>query len=816
MDASGAVLDAEPIVVCNLGRNQSKPQVAWNGTHWLVVFVTERPSWYFFQDIMGVRIAADGSVVDTTPLEIRMQPSSPSNYYGQNPTVLGRNGDWVVVWEDRNPTSNLPSIAGTRVSGAGVVLDPSWPTLQIHNVASFGPRYPRIVPLGSELLLVWLELNQGVRVRRVSNSLLALGAPTLIAGTTSQSKPQAASDGQTAFVMAGLRGWRFGPGGVLLDPTGITISTSNFNAETTPTVAWNGASFSTTWSIAPGGSFSQPNDVYLARVATTGVVLDTVAIPAAGTTDHEHSAALAGVNGATQFAYLVRGASLLEDVRASHVDATGAVFAPQDTSTGLRRQEYAQIVTTPSAHVATFASRAADGSRVLLTRVAADGSPLVAEPLVLATGPEAWPFRPDVGFDGTRLLVVWNDPAGAIVAQRFTPDLTAIDLAPFVVFAAGGTPTVAGNAGTFLVGATVLTSIDQNQLHAKRVSSAGVVLDAAPLIVGTNWVETPTFVPYDGFGTGFLAAWTKRSTHDNPASSVRARGVLATGAMATADLFVSAGGGGLDPDVAVAGDRALIVWCDDVYTAGDRIEGRILLQDGTFTAPDIVINDQPFHQSFPTVTTDGARFVVAWIDHRSQSSVEQLRGDVYATSVSLDGTVASPAGIQITSGPLPEDLPRVATLDDIVRAFWLDLRTGASDHVQRIVHRSIDDLVPGPWKNLGLAKPGALGSPTLVGSGSPVAGSAVSFVVDHAATNAPAWLFFGATRIDAPFSGGTFVPAPVIQLTIATDATGRFELPLSWPAGIPSGVPIYAQAWIADNAASFGLAATNGLSVTQP
>lgn len=816
LDAAGNVLDAEPIVVCNLGRNQTKPQVAWNGTHWLVVFVSERPDWYFFRDIVGVRIAADGSVVDTTPLEIRMQPSSPSNYYGQNPTVLGRNGDWVVVWEDRNPTTNVPTIAGTRVSGAGVVLDPTWPTLQLHNNTSFGPRYPRIVPLGNELLLVWLELNQGVRVRRISNSLVPVAVPTLIAGTTSQYRPQAASDGQTAFVMFGLKGWRFGTGGVQLDATGITISTSNFNAETTPTVAWNGSSFSTTWAISPGGTFSQPNDVYLARVATNGQVIDMVPIPAAGTNDHEHFGALAGVNGETQFAYLVRGAGLQEDVRVSHVDANGGVFAPQDASTGLRRQEYVQLVTTPAAHVATFASRAGDGSRVLLTRVAADGSPLQAEPLVLATGPEMWPFRPDVGFDGTNLLVVWNDPAGSIVAQRFTPDLVPVDASPFVVFATGATPTVAGNAGMFLVGATFLTSIDVNQLHAKRVSGAGVVLDASPLIVGTNWVETPTFVPYDVNGTGFLAVWTKRSTHDNPASSVHARGVLATGAFSTADLFVSQSGGGLDPDVAVANDRALIVWCDDVYTAGDRIEGRLLLPNGTLTGPDILINDQPFHQSFPTVTTDGARFVVAWVDYRDQLSIEQLRGDIYATSVNLDGTVVSPLGLQVTDGALPEDLPRLSTLDNVVRAFWMDLRTGGSDHVQRLVHRSIDALVPGPWKNLGLALPGTFGAPALSGFGSPVAGSPVTFLVDNAASNAPAWFIVGGTRIDAPFFGGTLVPAPTILLAVGTDADGKFALPVAWPAGIPSGVPLYAQAWLADGAATFGFAATNGLSVTQP
>lgn len=341
LDDQGNLLDATPIVVSNLGRMQKQPQVAWNGTHWLVVFVSERPDWYFFEDIVGVRVAPDGTVLDPTPIPIRPELNSPANYQGMNPTVLGRNGDWVVVWEDWNPANGFPSIKGTRVSGAGVVLDPTWPTLHEHNIASFGPRAPRIVPLGTELLLVWLELNQGVRYRRISNALAPVSAPTLISGTTSQLKPQAASDGTTAFLMAGLKGWRVGAGGALLDPAGITIATSNFNAESTPTVAWNGSSFSTTWSISPAGTFVQPNDVFLVRVSSSGAVLDPTPITAAGTGEHERLAALAGKNGVTQFAYLVRNDALQEDVHAVRVDAAGIAGVPQDVSLGLRRQEHA-------------------------------------------------------------------------------------------------------------------------------------------------------------------------------------------------------------------------------------------------------------------------------------------------------------------------------------------------------------------------------------------------------------------------------------------------------------------------------------------
>lgn len=818
LDDQGNPLDAEPIVVCNLGRMQKLPQVAWNGTHWLVVFVSERPDWYFFEDIVGVRIAPDGAVVDSTPIAIRPELNSPANYQGMNPTVLGRNGDWIVVWEDWNPANGFPSIKGTRVSGAGVVLDPAWPTLQEHNVAAFGPRGPRIVALGNELLLVWLELNQGMRYRRISNALAPLAAPALISGLPSSIKPQVASDGNVAFLMAGLKGFRVGAGGALLDPTGITISTSNFNSETTPTVAWNGSSFSTTWSISPGGTFVQPNDVYLARVSSTGVVLDSTPITAAGTTAHERLAAISGKNGATQFAYLVRNSALQEDVHAVRVDAGGSAGVPRDVSTGRRRQEYAQLATIPGGIAVTFASRASESSRVLLTRVAADGSPLDAEPVIVAEGAELWSFRPDVAFDGQRLLVVWNDPSGSVVAQRYSLSLQPIDPAPFVVFPAAGTPTVAGSTTGFLVGATWVFSGDQNQLQAKRVSGDGIVIDASPLVVGGDWVENPTFTAFTEAGGAFLAVWTRRPTHDSPASSVHARIVNPDGSFLTSDLIVSTNGGGDFPDVAVLGDRALLVWTDDVLSTGDRIEGRLLSANGALIGTDIVIDDEAFHQSFPTATTDGARFLVAWVDYRDQLPIEQLRGDIFAARVGLDGSVLDPTGVRVTSGGLPEDLPRLATAAGIPRAFWLDLRSsgGGSDHVQRIVHREIGSLLPGPWQNLGFGKPGQLGTPSLFGSGTPTANSLVTLTVDNGAPLANAWFIAGGARVDLPFFGGVLVPTPSVILPAALDADGRLAFGVVWPTGLPSGVPIHAQAWIADPTATFGLAATNGLSITQP
>lgn len=810
LDAAGNLLDEDPIVVCNLGRNQSKPQVAWDGSKWLVVFVSERPDWYFFRDIVGVRIAADGTVLDATPIPIRLEQNSPANYLGQTPSVLGRNGDWVVVWEDWNPANSFPNIKGTRVSDAGVVLDPAWPTLHEHNVAAFGPRGPRVVPLGNELLLSWLELNSGVRYRLISNTLAPLGPPTLIPSSPVNFNPSSASDGQTAMLLSTLKAWRVGVGGVLLDPAGITITSSVFNSESKPVVAWNGQSFSATYSISPAGTFFQPNDVFLVRISPAGQVLDAQPIAATSTGSDDRKAALAGVNGVTQFAYLVRNQAVQEDVRGVQVDAAGVAAVPVDVGTGLARQEYAQITTTDSAHVIVYASRRSDDSRVLMQRVAADGSAIDGEPLIVALAGENWLYRPDVAFDGQRILVVWNEPNQGVLARRYATDLTPLDAQPIQVFPAGFTPTVAGREGVFLIAATLLFSGDQNSLYGVRMLGDGTLLDPAPLFIGGGWVENPLL---SAFGSGWLATWTRRPTHDSPSSAVRSRFVNLDGTLPVPDFQVSAGRA-IDPDVAIAGDTALIVWCDDANINDERIEGRILLADGTLPGPELLICDQGNHQSFPAASNDGSQFVVTWVDYRSNGQIDQHRGDIYGGRVSHAGTVVDPLGVQITNGELPEDLPRMSTLHSSTRTFWLDLRgTGTTPHVQRIVQRDIGDLLPGAWQNLGHAKAGVAGEPALYGAGELLAFTPLSLSLDHAAPNAPAFLIVGVARADLPFLGGLLIPAPTIVTPLTIPSTGSFVLSTTWPALVPAGTTLYLQAWIQDAAATLGFAASNGLAM---
>ncbi|MEZ5964024.1 MAG: VCBS repeat-containing protein [Planctomycetota bacterium] len=119
------------------------------------------------------------------------------------------------------------------------------------------------------------------------------------------------------------------------------------------------------------------------------------------------------------------------------------------------------------------------------------------------------------------------------------------------------------------------------------------------------------------------------------------------------------------------------------------------------------------------------------------------------------------------------------------------------------------------FRDLGFPLAGALGAPTLRGAGLLVPGQTFALVVHNAAVNAPCVLGLGAGRLDIPFFGGQLVPRPDLAFPLVTDSSGTASLPLRWPGAMAIGTSLVSQAWILDATAPFGLAASNGLSITR-
>ena len=118
------------------------------------------------------------------------------------------------------------------------------------------------------------------------------------------------------------------------------------------------------------------------------------------------------------------------------------------------------------------------------------------------------------------------------------------------------------------------------------------------------------------------------------------------------------------------------------------------------------------------------------------------------------------------------------------------------------------------FTDLGQALSGALGTPTLSGSGELLAGSTTSFAISNARASAPGVLFLGTRRLDAPLLGGTLVPSADFFVATAADAAGEASITFPWPAGLSPEFQLFTQAWLFDPTGPLGASATNALRVT--
>jgi len=125
----------------------------------------------------------------------------------------------------------------------------------------------------------------------------------------------------------------------------------------------------------------------------------------------------------------------------------------------------------------------------------------------------------------------------------------------------------------------------------------------------------------------------------------------------------------------------------------------------------------------------------------------------------------------------------------------------------------------GPWTDLGSALAGTHGDPVLTGTGTLEDNTPVELALTNALENSTTFLIVGLSTLDAPFKGGTLVPALDLggfPVPLPTGPLGEIAVNATWPAGIPAGVSLYVQEWIQDAAGPAGFSASNAVSATTP
>jgi hypothetical protein len=215
----GVVRDPSGIPISTAVYQEESPALAFDGTDFLVVWEDYRSGvgW----DIYGARVTPDGVVLDSSGI-----PISQAAVLQWHPALAFDGTNFLVVWEDDR--SDSYDIYGARVTQRGVVLDPSG--LPISTAAN-DQGSPAVAFDGTNLLVVWEDHRNDY--------------------------------------YPDIYGVRVTQAGVVLDPTGIAISTAVFE-QCIPAVAFDGTNYLVVWE-----DYSGYFDIYGARVSQAGVVLDS-------------------------------------------------------------------------------------------------------------------------------------------------------------------------------------------------------------------------------------------------------------------------------------------------------------------------------------------------------------------------------------------------------------------------------------------------------------------------------------------------------------------------------------------------------------
>jgi uncharacterized repeat protein (TIGR01451 family) len=549
-------------------------------------------------------------------------------------------GNYFVVWRDTRAAVQA-QVFGTRISPAGVVLDPGGIPISLYpDVYSVGT--PSVVFDGTNFLVVF-DTNCDVWGRRISPAGVVIGAaPFSITNSPfCQSRPAAYASGATTLVVwndqrndaSDVYGARV-VGSTVLDPAGIAIAVAP-DSQLQPRVTYGAGN----WLVVWPDRRNLGSDVYGARVSgTTGAVLDPagIAISAlAGSEQGEPWPTSDGNNYFVTWEDARNSPTTSIDIYGARVAATGAVLDPS----GIQICNHTAAQISPSA--------AFGGGIYQLVWYDNRGAGLWGNRVDPATG------------------AVLDGPAGAAI------------IGPAAINYIAYTPRIhAAGAGYYVAWSGGQGDIGVGYARGSRLTTAPFLLDAPGTVLASS-ANGEHDVAVAGDGINYLAVWRDDRGGQNAIYGARIDG--ATGmSLDPAGILLSANGVyEATPAVAFNGTDYLVVWVDQrgpsgiwgtrVSTAGTVMDpGGLNLFTGLITNVD------------PAVASDGSDWFVAWMDFRNSSTTGP---DIYGGRVNALGTPLDPSGIPISNAVLAQSRPRVTFGGGYYFVVWDDFRTGLSDDI---------------------------------------------------------------------------------------------------------------------------------------
>jgi hypothetical protein len=825
VDANGALIDVTPFPVSLAAGDQKTPRVAWNGSHWLVAWVSQvSTEFYYTEGIVAARVAPDGSVLDPEPIVV--QADTGSGTFGD---VASDGNGWAAFFTGWDVATAW--VWGKRIAADGTLLDAAPKGLFSPGGSPYTPYGVSAEWAGGRYLVTWSQWSTGldnVRGRMLDAALQPQGAAFNVATASDyEVHPDVATNGSEFYVVwdrynnccvggaSKVYGTRVTTAGAVLDgAAGVAIyDTNGYGFQgSEPAVGWDGVQWVASWTEPATGGLR----VNAGRISAAGVVLDFNGFEVDPVPPRQEASVVVGRPGggslvAWQDSRVNVGQAY--DIFATRLDAAAVPVALGSLANSAPAQVHADSASTPDGGaLLAWTSMNSGLTRILVQGVTREGEPL-ALPVELASGTTLGRAR--VAWSGAAALVTWDGPGG-VFARRAGADGTPIDGAPFLVMPGAGND-VAAQGDTFLVTALVPEpNPEYVNARSRRVSATtGAVLDAASVLVGATYATSQAVEAFDG---GFLVAWQKHATHDQPYSSIWLRLVSVANVPGAQSSFSTSSSYNALPALAAGDGAALLAWqLGPSSSISQDVLARVIGPGLSLAGGNISVSAAAYSQQAPAVAWDGTQWVVAWQDLRAtQDYLFDRRTDLYAARVSAAGVLLDPAGLALATDAAPEAWPTVAALGSgSALVGWSDLQPQAPVASYRVAFTLLGGV--SAWVDLGDALAGAGGEPMLAGSGTLAAGSPVELQLTGAAPLAPAVLVVGFSVLDAPFKGGVLVPSPdALVAGLVTGPTGALLLAGTWPAGVPSGTALVFQEWIQDVVGPQGWSASNALQAFAP
>ena len=691
----GSVLDVTGIPIAHNYPEAPAPDVAFDGTNFLVVWNGG--------SIYGARVSPDGVVLDPEPLIVG--GGGPTS----GPAISAGGGSSLVTWETcvANCATGPPRVfqtQGARVSPSGVVLD----SIEIGPPnGGIDPRRPDVAFDGTNHLVVWQQvgtvspsLQYDVFARRVSPAGTAVGqAFPITSQPASEELPAVGFDGTNFLAVwnadpvsssGRVRGARVTPGAVVLDASGFDISTDRGSA---PTVAFDGMNHFVAWA-SPTGPVNDDDPLLGRRVSPDGSLVDPVAL-SLGQGLHPSLGAGEGMTLLSFESIKLIGFLRPAEIRATRLSGPAPLDNPPFIVTNpANGQQSPSIAFDGSGHLVVWVDqRPGFESDIYAGRIGPNGTRLDGNGIAVATVPGNQ-VEPSVAFDGTNYLVVWqhlptataDDYRSDVFGARATPAGEVLDPEGIPIATTTDNedrPVVAFDGTNYLVA----WHERYGGIHATRISTAGTVLDSTALTISPNGWNAA--VAYGG--GSYLVVWNPTGNDDRIAGSrVGTDGSVLDPAGVT---ISPSSHNEAEPAIAFDGTNYLVAWDDnrndpwgDIFAARVSPAGTVLDPSGIAVAA----NSSPagLAQREPSVAANGS-FLVAWRDDR-RLGVSAGGADIFAAQVNSHGAVLDPSGISLTDSATYDSQPAVApgagdTWSVLYRRFAVERQYGADRVFQRTV-----------------------------------------------------------------------------------------------------------------------------------